>query len=273
MTKAFNEKVKTAVAKNFDGSCRYYRSFEDRHGFFASLAIELADRIGLRPETDVLDVGCGNGASAQVLNRHFGCRVLGVDLSPAMVADGMAQNPGSAVTLVVGDGERLGEIISGRSFDYVLYNASIFIFPDPGATFCQAARCLRPEGKIAFSFYPQLKGANNEDLINIAFERLGITPPRFRVITSFEKACEALSRCFRSMIRHEWVRPLDIVFLQDFFSIPAQSTSLFPDLDYPQRRELVMHLFNTITDFAEDATIVWRMAEGSGVRQSSAADL
>lgn len=270
MTDAFNKKVKMAVAKNFDGSCRHYQDFEEQYGFFASLTVALANRIGLQPGTDLLDVGCGNGASARALNEHFGCRVLGVDLSPAMVADGVAQNPGSAVTLIVGDGERLGEVAAGRTFDYVLYNASIFIFPDPETTFRQAACHLRPEGKIGFSFYPMLKGPDNEDLMVTAFERLGMSPPRFRVITSFKKACEALARHCRRIVCHEWIRPLDIDFLKDFFSIPAQSASLFPDLDYFQRRDQVMLLFDTIKDHVDDAVIVWRMAEGSGIRHSGA---
>jgi hypothetical protein len=68
----------------------------------------------------------------------------------------------------------------------------------------------------------------------------------------------SLRRCYQPPV----VRPLDIEFLQDFFSIPAQSASLFPERDYDTRRELVRRLFATLADVADLASVVWRMAEG-----------
>jgi hypothetical protein len=87
--------------------------------------------------------------------------------------------------------------------------------------------------------------------------------PRFRVITGYAKAVEALeSRCIE-IRHHRWTRPLDIEFLQDFFSIPAQSASLFPGCDYEERRELATRLFRTLDDQTDTGHIVWRMAEGT----------
>ena len=60
-TEAFNQKVKLNVAENFDQSLEIYQAFEDKHHLFADLAFKLADSIGLRSGSDVLDVGCGSG--------------------------------------------------------------------------------------------------------------------------------------------------------------------------------------------------------------------
>ena len=259
----FRQKVKRNVADNFDQSCQVYQAFEEKHHLFADLAFELAQRIGLRHGSRILDVGCGNGISARVLNARFGCRVLGVDLSPKMVADGRSAIDTDEIELVVGDGEQLATLTRGERFDYVLYNASIFIFPDVARTLAQARECLLPGGKIAFSFYPELTGAAGEDLFALAFERMGEPPPRFRVITGFDQACQALEVQCGHVQCHRWVNPLDIGFLQDFFSIPAQSASLFPGRDYPQRRELAHRLFAGLADEANQGRIVWRMAEGS----------
>jgi ubiquinone/menaquinone biosynthesis C-methylase UbiE len=259
----FKQKVKRNVADNFDQSCEVYQAFEDKHHLFGDLAFELAQRIGLRPGSRVLDVGCGNGISARVLNARLGCRVLGVDLSPKMVADGRAGIDTDDIELIVGDGEQLVTLTQGAQFDYVLYNASIFIFPDVARTLAQAWKCLQPGGKIAFSFYPELTGAAGEDLFAKAFERLGEPPPRFRVITDFDRACKALEVQCGQVQCHRWVKPLDIGFLQDFFSIPAQSASLFPGRDYPQRRELAQRLFAGLADAADQGRIIWPMAEGS----------
>lgn len=265
---AFNTKVKRNVAHNFDQSIRLYREFEEKHGFFEALTLKMAEAIGIGDRAFVLDIGCGYGVSAQALHDRLGCRVLGVDLSPKMIDAGRSHCQGAGIDLCVGDGENLSSVVEDRSFDFALYNASIFIFPDVSKTVAESYRCLRDGGKIAFSFYPQLLGEDDADLFALAFERLGEPLPRFRVITGYAKACEALeSRCV-DICHHRWVRPLDIEFLQDFFSIPAQSASLFPGHDYEARRELAMRLFGTLDDRTETGCIVWRMAEGT---KSSAA--
>ena len=82
----FNDKVKRNVAKNFDQSIGVYQAFEARHRFFSTYAIKLAESIGIKDGSSVLDVGCGYGLSANVLNARYGCSVLGIDLSPEMIA-------------------------------------------------------------------------------------------------------------------------------------------------------------------------------------------
>jgi len=263
LSPSFNEKVKLNIADVFDQSCLIYQAFEDKYHFFASLALKLAESIDLRPNTMVLDVGCGNGISAQVLNKYFSCRVLGIDLSEKMVAAGKSLCNSAEITLLVGDGENLTDVAGDNVFDYVLYNASIFIYPDVDKTIREAAGCLRTGGKIAFSFYPSFNGEAGEDILAMAFERLGEPAPRFRVITDYDKACRALSLHCGTVTSHEWVRPLDIEFLQDFFSIPAQSASLFPGRDYETRLKLVHSLFSTLSDVSDRTSTVWRMAEGT----------
>ena len=259
----FKAKVKRNVADNFDQSIPMYQAFEEKYGFFASYALKLAEVIGLEAGSSVLDVGCGYGLSAQALNARYGCRVFGVDLSPEMIAAGQRLEKNEAIDLVVGDGEDLAPVIGDRRFDYVLYNASIFIFPDPAKALDEAVSGLRSGGKIAFSYYPQLIGKDAADLFEVAFTRLGEPLPRFRVITDYPVACNALAARCGHIRHHRWAQPLDIGFVQDFFSIPAQSASLFPGRTYAERRDLVHRLFATLEDRHGDGQVVWRMAEGT----------
>jgi SAM-dependent methyltransferase len=258
----FNEKVKRNVADNFDQSIRRYQAFESKHQFFSTYALKLAESIGIEPGSSVLDVGCGYGVSSRALNARYGCRVLGVDLSPEMIAAGISLEKSKEVSLVVGDGENLSPIVGERQFDYVLFNASIFIFPDAAKAIDDAFNCLFPGGKIAFSFYPQLLSINEEDLFDIAYKRLGEPPPRFRVITDYPNACKSLADRCGNLRHHRWTLPLDISFLQDFFSIPAQSASLFPGRGYQERCDRIKLLFSTLEDMEGTGRVVWRMAEG-----------
>lgn len=259
----FCQKVKQNVTANFDESLDQYQAFEERHHLFANLAAALAERIRLRPGATVLDVGCGNGISSRVLHERYGCRVVGVDLSPKMVDDGRQRLRDVAdVCLLVGDGDRLVEATGNERFDYALYNASIFIFPDVAQTIRSAAGCLKPGGEIAFSFYPSISGPDGEDLIGQAFGRIGLAPPRSRVITEYDAACRALESQCGTLRHHQWTQPLDMAFLKDFFSIPAQSASLFPGKPYDARRSMVVQLFDAVADSAGGGTIAWPMAQG-----------
>lgn len=259
----FKEKVKRNVATNFDQSVQIYQSFEDKHHFFAAYALKLAEAIGLDDGASILDVGCGYGLSARALNERYGCRVMGVDLSPEMIATGLSLGTHDDICLMVADGENLSPVVGERLFDYVLYNASIFILPDVSRAVDEAFGCLRDGGKIAFSFYPQLIGDDEADLFAVAFERLGAPMPRYRMITDYPDACHALEARCGNIRHHRWVMPLDIGFIQDFFSIPAQSASLFPGCGYEERRDRARQLFATLEDMTENGHIVWRMAEAT----------
>lgn len=257
----FSRKVKQNVSSNFDQSLTIYQDFEDKYHFFAEFTAKMAEWIGIRPGASILDLGCGNGISSRVLCEGFGCRVLGIDLSPKMVEAGQRMLSGlEDVRLMVGDAEFPGELAGEERFDYALYNASIFVFPDANQALREAAKCLKEGGEIAFSFYPAILGPNDEDLMDEAFRRSGFTPPKFRVITTYEAACGALEEHKGPVGHYRWVQPLDVGFLKDFFSIPAQSASLFPGLDYEERRERVRRLFDSIADLAEKGSVVWRMA-------------
>ena len=95
-----------------------------------------------RPAVTFLDIGCGGGKNLFNLRREF--RVTGLDLSPAMVAQARALNPGCEV--VEGD---MRTFALGRTFDAVLMDDAISFMDDRddfAAAFRNAWAHLAPGG-------------------------------------------------------------------------------------------------------------------------------
>jgi demethylmenaquinone methyltransferase / 2-methoxy-6-polyprenyl-1,4-benzoquinol methylase len=111
----------------------------------------LVSRIEAGPGDTVLDVACGTGAVALELARRHGCRVVGIDQSPEMLAEGRrrvdAAGLGGRVELREGRAEDLpfgDEAFDGLTFTYLLRYVD-----DPAAAMRELARVVRPGGKIA----------------------------------------------------------------------------------------------------------------------------
>jgi ubiquinone/menaquinone biosynthesis C-methylase UbiE len=78
----------------------------------------LIRQYAMRPAVTLLDVGCGGGKNVANLSREF--TVTGLDLSPAMLGQAQALNPGC--TFVEGD---MRTCRLGRAFDAVLVDDAI----------------------------------------------------------------------------------------------------------------------------------------------------
>ena len=47
--------------------------------------VDLADRLRIKPNHHILDIGCGVGGPARYFALRFQCRVSGIDITPAFV--------------------------------------------------------------------------------------------------------------------------------------------------------------------------------------------
>lgn len=101
----------------------------------------------------VLDVACGRGESARVLAAHFGCRVIGIDYSAKNVrhANELARHTGQSdqTLFVQGDAEKLP--FDTDSFDVVICECSLCIFPQVEVALREIRRVLRPGGRVGIS--------------------------------------------------------------------------------------------------------------------------
>lgn len=98
----------------------------------------------LRPGERVLIPGCGTGLDLPLL--PSGLHVVAVDASPAMMARALARPCASAVRFARMDAQKLA--FPDGSFDCVILHLIVAIVPSPLDCLCEAARVLRPGGRI-----------------------------------------------------------------------------------------------------------------------------
>lgn len=97
-------------------------------------------------ETDVIDVGCGQGLASRLLASR-GAHVLGVDSSPVMIdlARRHGTPSGPPIEYREGDAQTLAQI-DKDSFDGAVSHLALMDIPDLDSTLAAVHRVLRPGG-------------------------------------------------------------------------------------------------------------------------------
>ena len=98
---------------------------------------------------DVIELGCGTGYVSAWLARR-GARPVGIDNSPAQLetAHGFQEEFGVHFPLLLGNAEHVP--FSGESFDLAISEYGAAIWADPYRWIPEAARVLRPGGRLIF---------------------------------------------------------------------------------------------------------------------------
>ena len=157
-------------------------------------AVELLD---LQPGERVLVPGVGTGADLPLL--PGGLQVLGIDLTPAMLARARA-HAGNGTRLQVMDAERLE--LPDASFDAVLLHQILEVVGDPRRCLAEAARVLRPGGRLSVfdKFLPDGEqpgrlGAAVARLVDVVFTSVKLSFPELlaeaggSLVVAHEEAC------------------------------------------------------------------------------------
>lgn len=128
----------------------------DRIGprYFAHFGRRLVERAHIAPGATVLDVAAGRGAVLFPAAQQVGPRgrVVGIDLSPEMVRETVAEIQGAGqpnAEMLLMDAEELR--FPDASFDCVLSGFSLWFFPQPPRALAELFRVLKPEGRIGIT--------------------------------------------------------------------------------------------------------------------------
>ena len=129
----------------------------DRVGAFLSLGQDprwrrfLVDRTDAGPYDTVLDVATGTAAVALELVRQKDCFVVGIDLSPEMLAVGRQQVllAGATKKVRLQEGDARSLPFDDGLFDAVTFTYLLRYVEDPAATLRELARVVKPGGTMA----------------------------------------------------------------------------------------------------------------------------
>ena len=110
-----------------------------------SAAERLFWMLGVERTDDVLDLGCGTGHLAQEMRVLTDGRVVGIDLSPEMIALAREAAP-EGIEFVTGPAE---ELDMPGEFDAILCNSAFQWFTDEPRALANCFAALRPGGRMA----------------------------------------------------------------------------------------------------------------------------
>lgn len=252
MTVKDPEIIKQIICSNFDKSVQSYESYERKYGLFRHLTNELAKACDIQEGMTVCDIGCGTGASTLALAELVGegGRVIGIDFSDEMLKVAKAKMGNlTNIDFKSCDAEKLDEKIDFK-VDAILYNASIFLIPNPSQTLRAAYDVLDHGGIVGMNY---LKGIFSEkgdiNLFSSAKEERLEFAPYGREVVDIRTLPNILSQTgFKDI--EGGVTPLEMTKdkVKEFYCIPAQSAGLYPKTPYEERLKMLDALFDYIQD-------------------------
>lgn len=158
-----NDTIK--IVEHYDVVSPYYRSLwgeHFHHGYWITgeeskeaaqvqLIEHLAELAGIKYASDVLDIGCGMGASSLYLAKHFHASTTGITISPVQVemANKAAAESRLDCKYLLMEAEAM--IFQERQFDLLWSIESISHYHDRQKFFASAARLLKPGGTFALT--------------------------------------------------------------------------------------------------------------------------
>ncbi len=128
---------------------RAWASTEPRWGVFGIREADLGSPLGEVRGLDVVELGCGTAYFSAILAK-VGARPVGVDPTPAQLATArrMQEETGIRFPLVEAPGERVP--LSDATFDLAVSEYGASLWAAPGQWVPEAARLLRPGGRLVF---------------------------------------------------------------------------------------------------------------------------
>ena len=196
------------------------------------------------------DIGCGTGTSSFVLEKLVGPdgQVLGVDFSSEMLNIAMekaVESKCSNIKFIQCDASELDSTVDSL-LDSILYNACIFLIPEPGVTLKCSYDLLKAGGMVGMNYLIGMSNGNVEErssttnLFDLAKANGKAFAPYGRAINDVKSLHQVLKEIgFQNVLEGTLSKELSLAGFKAFYSIPAQSAALWPKNSYEERLELL----------------------------------
>ncbi|PWB50893.1 MAG: hypothetical protein C3F13_15410 [Anaerolineales bacterium] len=133
---------------------QWHQRYMQQAQWSASLRAYLYSRVGMRPSTKVLDVGCGTGVLEKELDNRFRAPSVGLDI--AISALDFAQSYSRASRFVAGDACSIP--FASQSFDITQCHFLLLWLKDVRQALCEMSRVTRSMGFVIALSEPDYGG-------------------------------------------------------------------------------------------------------------------
>lgn len=138
---------------------------------------EIIRRCHINKTSYVLDVGCGAGVTPCYISREIGCKVIGVDIVPAMIDRAIEEARRNRVEHLVQfrTADALDLPFDTGTFDVVLTESVTAITGNVPKALQEYVRVLKPDGRVGLNESTLLKTPPPPEVIAWASQDLGAT--------------------------------------------------------------------------------------------------
>lgn len=133
---------------------KWLRELDVLEAMLAPVGEALLAQAALQPGESVADIGCGGGWTSRRAAQAVGAggRVLGLDISPALVGEARARGHGlPQLSFRVADASC--DTPPEAPFDRLMSRFGVMFFPDPPLAYRHLASLLRPGGRADFAIW------------------------------------------------------------------------------------------------------------------------
>lgn len=118
---------------------------------WAGMGPHVVDVVGVGPGDEVLDVGCGHGNTTLAAARAGAKRVVGLDLTPELLAVARQRSAAQGLDVDWQEGDAEDLPFADGSFDVVTSTLAVIFAPHPEQAAGELARVCRRGGRIALT--------------------------------------------------------------------------------------------------------------------------
>lgn len=120
---------------------------------FAGVNATLLDHVAPKATDQILDIGCGTGATSRDFARHAG-HVHGIDISTSMLAHAQKSAPENT-TFTRADAQT--EPLPAGHYDHLTSRFGVMFFENPVAAFTNLRGALKPTGRLTMACWAPFK--------------------------------------------------------------------------------------------------------------------